>query len=527
MSSIKPMFFNRILDKLYHKDTCNIENCKLLAKSYRSIQNQCENADPIFQDYRYGIICDTLDEFKHRKINKINLIYWKILISAIFPWDKEYSILRQNVNRRFVLFPWVIAMCKTDNQVLKAFDIALKYNIPFCIRSGAHCYEPYSLCDGMIIDQSKRDLIKLDIDKKLVKIESGCLNGPTAFELSKHKVAFPAGTCANVGITGLCLNGGMGFLGRKYGLTCDNLVELEIIISNGKKIVANNYVNSELFWACRGAGGGNFGIVTSLTLQVYPIDRVVIVEFFWPKEFLSQVLKTWLIWGPTSDVNLTTEFNVLSMKHNALPVMITGLFIGNNLETLNHILEPLLKLNPSKKNSWETSYIDSVRHYTYQKFPAPFFKNKSTYVMDILPDEISDIIIKYMSRADANDRLEFDGLGGAYTLTHNSCYPHRQAKAWVQWIVRWGANVDNNSTNAWEDFTKGPEKIAWLNSFYKEFMESGKNVLQGAYYNCPESELEDWPIKYFGNNLTKLIEIKKKYDINKIFKFPQGLSELY
>ena len=168
MCSNKPNHINKLIDNLNHKKECNIENCNILELSYKNIPSQCsDNADPIFQDFRYGVVCDALQEFKERGLNKVQLILWKVLFSAIFPWDSDYDILRQNVNRRFVLFPWVIAMCKSKGQVIRAFKKCLKYKIPLCLRSGAHCYEPYSLCDGMIIDQSRRTGIVIDKGKKL------------------------------------------------------------------------------------------------------------------------------------------------------------------------------------------------------------------------------------------------------------------------------------------------------------------------------------------------------------------------
>ena len=517
MSSKKPKYLDLLLKEFDNR------------KNFKKINDQCNpNSDPLFQDFRYGVICDAKEEFKKRNISNSKLLKWKILFSAIFPWDEQYEILRQNVNKRFILYPWVIAMCKNKRQVDKSFKNAIKYDIPICLRGGAHSYEPYSLCDGMVIDQSRRTGIK--INKNSVTIEPGALNGPTAYELSKKGLAFPTGTCANVGICGLLLGGGLGFLGRKYGLTCDNLLEFNIIIANGKEIIVNEKNNSDLFWACKGAGGGNFGIITSLTLKTHQIKKVIILELNWNKELLLNVLSTWLEWGPKSDVNLTTELNILAINFsNKLPIQVTGVFIGKSITKLKQIIEPLLKLNPIEIKIWKTTYIDSVRHFTYQKFPSPFFKNKSTYIIKQLPKEIASVIIKYMSLAGPNDRLEIDCLGGAYSSkkSNESAYVHRDALAWIQWINRWGGNSDNITQNPWEDLTKINEKLTWLYSFYNEFRKVGGDSLKGAYVNCLESELINWPIDYYGNNLNRLIEIKKKWDINKIFNFPQGLSELF
>ena len=531
MSCNKPRFINASLNNLDHDDSCNIENCKTLATSYNSIREQCGlYTDPIFQDFRFGPICDALDEFKKRGLNKLDLIFWKIIMAALFPWDSDYDIFRQNVNRRFVFFPWVIAMCKTERQVRNALMKAIKYRIPLCIRSGAHCYEPYSLCDGMIIDQSRRTGIKIDKKRQVVTIQSGCLLGPTAYELSKEGLAIASGTCANVGITGLALGGGVGFISRAFGLVSDNLVELTMIDAEGKQLIVNEKQHPDLFWALQGAGGGNFGIVTSLTLKTHPITNVYILELRWSADRLSEVLTRWLEWGPEADRDLTTELDVYAInKSNPLPILITGVYIGKCKDDLEEILKPLFDLDPLEVKIWPTSYIESIRHFTYQRFPAPFFKNKSTYVKSILPGNIANVVIKFMRKAGPNDRLEFNGLGGAYDdkKPDETAYPHRGMLAWIQWICRWGANSDNTkNADPWEDYNKAPEKFKWLFSFYNEFTKEAGETIKGAYVNCPESELEDWAPKYYGNNLPRLLKIKKKWDPNNVFNFPQGLSQL-
>lgn len=145
MSSNKPIHLKKIFDKM---DNNNLTN---------NLPEQCgKNADPLYQDFRYGTICDPLEEFNKRGLSKKDLHDLKKKIPIIYPWDSEYDVLRQNVNRRFVVFPWGIVMCTKKKHVVDAYKLCIKYDIPLCLRSGAHCYEPYSLCDGIVIDQSRR-----------------------------------------------------------------------------------------------------------------------------------------------------------------------------------------------------------------------------------------------------------------------------------------------------------------------------------------------------------------------------------
>ena len=512
MTTNKPNYLNVILEKFEHKHDPKL--------SKENIPDQCgKNADPIYLDFRFSTICSALHEFKERGVSKTQLIEWKKELPIIYPWDCEYCELRQIVNRRFVVFPMGIVMCSKEKHVINALKKCLKYHILLCMRSGSHCYEPYSLCDGFVIDQSRRSNVIIKDRKQIAILEAGCLLGPTTALLQDKGFAFPTGTCANVAIAGLTLGGGLGFLGRKFGLTCDNLISLDMISAKGELMKVSDDENPDLFWAMKGAGCGNFGIVTSFTFKIYPVEDVIILELWWDIDKLYQVLSTWLKWGPESDNNLTTELDIYALNEsntNPHPVLITGLFIGHSKKELKRIIKPLLDLHPLKVKMIKTTYLESVRHFAYATFPFPFHKNKSTYVYKKLPESVIPVIIKYMKKAGSEDRLEFDGLGGAYANKRNdeTAYPHRNAKAWIQWIARW-QNED-----------VGAKKLKWVKNFYEEFIEEAGKSVHGAYFNCPDSDLKDWPREYFGGNLERLIKIKKKYDPNKVFRYPQGLSEL-
>lgn len=482
--------------------------------------NDCRHNDPLYQKFRCSETSIIYNKFKEKGLSKLQLDNWKKYIPIIYPWDLEYDILRQNVNKRFVVFPMAIVMCSSKKHVDFAFNICLKYDIKPCIRSGSHCYEPYSLSNGIIIDQSKRTKSRVDIENKLVTIEPGCLNGPTADILKEYDLAIPAGTCASVGIVGLTLGGGFGFLGRKFGLTCDNLVNFELILANGNTICVNNSNYPDLFYAHKGGGGGNFGIVTSLTYKVHEVKDVIIFELWWDCDDLENALSNWISWVPDSNNNITTEFNIYAMNDSnkkPYPILITGLYIGSCKSTLKKYIKSFLELKPKLTKTIKTTYINSVKHFTYSNYPPPFFKNKSTFIYKQLPKQIYSVIKKYMKQASSDDRFEMNSLCGEYSnvKSNNTAFVHRNAIAWVHWICRW--NKDNEQE----------KRLEWVNNFYNEFIKIAGNSVCGAYVNCPDSKLSNWPELYYGSNLEKLIDIKKKYDPNKIFEFEQGLSNLY
>ena len=200
----------------------------------------------------------------------------KLTGRIVVPSDPDYDVARMNLNLSIPKLPCIIVFCQNKNDVCNALKWARERHVPFRLRSGRHSYENFSLLNrGLIIDVSEMHRITVHTDKLTATIEAGANLGTVYKELWNYGVTIPAGTSASVGIVGLTLGGGIGMLSRLFGLTCDQLIEVEMVQACGKfgaKIIrASEHENHNLFWACRGGGGGNFGIITSLTFRVHPI----------------------------------------------------------------------------------------------------------------------------------------------------------------------------------------------------------------------------------------------------------------
>ena len=184
---------------------------------------------------------------------------------VITPSSTLYYYARVDRNTRIEIFPKKIAYCTNVHDIQNCIQYAKDHKIPFSMRSGRHSYENYSLSKGLVLDVSNLRDITYDAKTKLVHVGAGLrLIDIYTFLWDEAKVSIPGGSCPTVGIAGITTGGGFGFFGRQHGLLSDNLVELEIVLANGKRAIANDTCNSDLFYACRGAGLGNFGY-----LQVY------------------------------------------------------------------------------------------------------------------------------------------------------------------------------------------------------------------------------------------------------------------
>ncbi|WP_157419507.1 FAD-binding oxidoreductase, partial [Lederbergia lenta] len=181
----------------------------------------------------------------------------KLTGRIVTPDDKEYERARINNNLSISKFPSKIVFCQKTEDILNALRWAKENKVPFRLRSGRHSYENFSLITGgLVIDVSEMNKILINSKKMTAKIEAGANLGKVYNKLWKYGMTIPAGTESSVGIVGLTLGGGIGMLSRPFGLTSDNLIEIEMVSANGELIKANKSENSDLFWACCGGGGG-------------------------------------------------------------------------------------------------------------------------------------------------------------------------------------------------------------------------------------------------------------------------------
>ena len=199
----------------------------------------------------------------------INYDYRELTGEVITREDFEYEEERKGWNRAIEKYPLVIVYCECEEDIRNAIIFAKTNSLSVRIRSGRHHYEGYSTGnDIVVIDVSKMNKIYIDEENSKIKIQGGVKNRELYEVTGKRRYPFPGGGCPTVGVVGFTLGGGWGYSSRLLGLGCDRLVEVELINCNGELVICNKEENEDLFWALRGCGGGNFGIVTSMTFNL-------------------------------------------------------------------------------------------------------------------------------------------------------------------------------------------------------------------------------------------------------------------
>jgi FAD/FMN-containing dehydrogenase len=211
----------------------------------------------------------------------------------VAPGDAEYDAARRVYNGMIDKRPGVIVRCVDAADVIEAVNFARTNRLLTAIRGGGHNGGGLGTCDdGLVIDLSRMKGVRVDPAARTVRVEPGCTGGDMDHATHAFGMATPGGTVSTTGVAGLTLGGGIGHLTRPYGLAIDNLLEVDMVLADGRFVTANEKENADLFWAVRG-GGGNFGVVTSFLFQMHPVSTVTAGPTFWAIEDTPQVLEAW------------------------------------------------------------------------------------------------------------------------------------------------------------------------------------------------------------------------------------------
>ncbi|MGE7906687.1 FAD-binding oxidoreductase [Peribacillus sp. NPDC094092] len=430
---------------------------------------------------------------------------------VILQGSPGYDEARQNYNGRFNKFPKVIVYCEVTQDVVNAILWARKQQLPFRVRSGGHSYEAFSLVDGgLVIDVSGLQKLQINKEGGTAQIGAGFRLLPLYEALWKERVTIPSGTCPTIGVSGITLGGGYGLLSRLFGMTCDNVLEVEMVTPQGKIIRANDSQHSNLFWACRGGGDGSFGVITSFTFRVHPIENVTRYRISWDFDDLEKVVRYWQTWAPHTDARLTSLLLVPAQNQGDLRS--SGVFVGSEQE-LRQIMRPLQEATKPKTAEFHyTTWIEAARLFAGRLVKQDKFKHSSAYAYEPLSDAALGVLIHNLQTAPGTANvIAFDSYGGSISQvpTNATAFVHRKALFVIQYQSYWvqDAEADKN--------------IQWIEQFRKSMLP----YTRGAFRDYCDSMIPDWATAYFGENLARLKKVKQMYDPENLFRFEQSIPK--
>jgi len=434
----------------------------------------------------------------------------------ILPIDSSYNELRQGYNTAVQKYPFIIVYCFEICDVSNAVIWAEKHCMPIRIRSGGHNYEGYSNSNcALIIDLSPLNCMKLDECKGLIYLQGGVTNKDVYDFISSKGYPFPGGTCPTVGVSGYALGGGWGLSCRYLGLGCDSLEEIEIVNYEGVLIKANKCCNSDLFWACRGAGGGNFGVVVNMVFKLpQPVSKVTLIEIDYlhvNSDVQEEFLKLWQRWLKNADNRITLISRIYNSEADGLAMLVRGIFYGNPSEA-KKILKGFLELENAEYNFEKVTFLEAVKIIGSSYPEHEKFKSASRFVMNDFTDyEISKIVNIISERPEGSvfAGISMYALGGKVSevSVDDTAFYYRQAN-YIIWL-----------DTVWEEDQYSEINNIWINNEFP-YLQS---ITTGSYINFPYGELCYYLEEYYGCHKDRLKKIKEKYDPYNTFSFPQAI----
>ncbi|MEV5463401.1 FAD-binding oxidoreductase, partial [Streptomyces cellulosae] len=253
------------------------------------------------------------------------------------PGDTAWPAARQLYNTRFdTLKPAAVAYVSHPGDIRTALAYARTHALHVAIRNGGHSYAGWSSGNGrLIIDVSKLNRVRASGNTAVIGAGAKLIDVYRA--LAAKGVTIPAGSCPTVGVAGLTLGGGHGVVSRAYGLTCDSLTRATLITADGKQLTADARENKDLFWALRGAGNGNFGVVTELHFKTHPAPQGVSAYLSWPWSKAAAVVKAWQEWGPSQPDEIWSALHLANAAGGTPTVSVSAFSLGTYGELHNAV----------------------------------------------------------------------------------------------------------------------------------------------------------------------------------------------
>src|ERR1700722_3921781 len=434
--------------------------------------------------------------------------------------DPRYEAARIGWNHLHSHYPQAIVFCSDTTDVVNALTWARHNDVAVRVRSGGHCLEGWSSVDGgLVIDVSGLKSAQIDAASGLATVGAGLNQLEAVTALGAHGLAAPTGTEGSVGLVGATLGGGFGLLTRSLGMASDNLMAVEIVVTDGvsgaKAITVDDTSHADLMWALRGAGNGNFGIVTALTYKVHPLPHVTYVKATWTGlDDLPEVFDVWQHSAPNTDNRLTSQLEIDSGEIQLLAALCSG-----SEAEATELLGPILSVGEPHVTTTTATWAD-----TYAGFQIPMseeaanWKFTSQFIIAPFPAAAIELIGQFIANAPSPGCNYFtNAFGGAVKSSEaagRSTFAHREALFYAEpgagWGVRGGPPADEQLT---------AQALAWI----AEFTASLRPYVAGAYVNVPNAGMADWATAYWGANLDRLRTVKSKYDPHNIFRYEQSI----
>ncbi|MFG2886648.1 FAD-binding oxidoreductase [Streptomyces sp. NPDC048297] len=455
--------------------------------------------------------------------------------TLVRPGDAAWTTARRLYNTRFDgLKPAAVAYPAHTDDIRTTLAYARAHRIKVAIRNGGHSYAGYSSGDGrLILDVSRLNRIRAGGGQAVVGAGSKLIDVYRA--LAAKGVTIPAGSCPTVGVSGLVLGGGHGVVSRAYGLTCDSLTQATVITADGTQVTANATSHTDLFWALRGAGNGNFGVVTELRFKTHPAPQAVTAYMTWSWSRAAALIKAWQEWGPSQPDEIWSSLHLDNTPGGTPRISVSCFSLGTYGELQNAVDQLAHRAGADARSVslHRRGYEDAMEIYAGC---SSFSTDAQCHLPGSTPGRSPQGQLgreTYAARSDFFDRslsaagiqtllrqigavrggagsIALTALGGAVNRVSPTAtaFVHRRSRMLAQYIASWPAGAS------------GAPAQAWLTSAHDAMRPYASG---GAYQNYTDPTLKDWRKAYYGDAAGRLATVKKTYDPERFFSYGQGL----
>jgi FAD/FMN-containing dehydrogenase len=439
----------------------------------------------------------------------------------ITPADPDYDEARTIYNAMIDKRPSLIARCENVADVITAVNFARDNNLDLAIHGGGHNGAGLAMVDGgLVIDLSPMKGIRVNPETRTVRVQGGCTWGEVDHATHAFGLAVPSGIISTTGVAGLTLGGGHGYLSRQYGLTIDNLLEVDMVLANGRLVTANEEENEDLFWALRG-GGGNFGVVTSFLFQAHPVKTVYGGPIIWPIDQAEQIMRWYQdfiknapedLYGWFGFHRVPTGSPLPEKFHGHHGCVATWCYTGP-MDKAEAIFKPIRSLGTPVLDMAGPMPYPALQSMFDQLYYPPGLQWywKADFVQE-LSDEAIELHLKYGSNLPTElCTMHLYPINGAvHDVGRNDTAFSFRDVTWSRVIV----GVDADPANAdrmtqWaRDYWQALHPLSAGGGYVNFMMEEGQNRIQATYRD----------------NYQRLVAVKTKYDPHNLFHVNQNIK---
>ncbi|MBL1073643.1 FAD-binding oxidoreductase [Nocardia sp. 2] len=438
--------------------------------------------------------------------------------TVLMPGDPGFDTATTPFNARNAdSRPELVARVRDTADVAHAVEWAHATGVPVVPRGGGHSYAGYSSGPGLVVDLRQLDAVCVEAATGRVTVGGGVRTGAIYAALQRHDLAFPLGNSEQVGIGGLTLGGGVAAVSRAFGLTADSLVSTELVLADGSVRTCGATENAELFWACRGGGGGNFGVNTSFTFQARRAVPSATCLLLWDRRDAQEVLAVMQEIMAAAPDEFAARIGLSRAGARRGTVSVVGQYLGAAAELRDLLAPVLVRSRPGHVEIADRTYWEAKDFLRHETSGDPFAV-RTRCTPKPLADKGIEAITAAVDRWPGSANPDGAGValftwGGAVNRipVGDSAFPHRDTLFLVSMDTSWSRRDARCVVR---------RNLAWLDELYEEM---GEYATDAAYVNFTDPALHNWRTAYYGPNLARLCEIKRRYDPDRVFDFPQAL----